>query len=92
MYLLTDKELAGRIIENLGNIDKEQPTTTKELMDGLHISAEELLPVGELNGLHHELMEQLSATGRYRILFSGERQYLPYKRPYIIEEIGDIKE
>lgn len=88
--MLTDEELAERIYGMLGSLGKEEETSTAKLLKRIEISPDELLPVGDLNGVHYGLMRRIRDRGQYRAVF-GKYCHgctaMPYHLQYFVENL-----
>lgn len=92
--MLTDKEIAERMLgyllkESAEKNDKEY--TTAGLLKAIPIDAEELLPVGDLNSVHHTLMETISEDGRLSVEFGKYGPCctaMPYHLPWKIRTLN----
>lgn len=84
MRLLTDTEIAERICDMLPGLEPGEIFTTETLVKRVPVAAEELLPVGDLGGVHFRLMEMLAARGTWRPVFEAAPALMPYRRPYRI--------
>lgn len=84
MRLLTDTEIAERICDMLPGLEPGETFTTESLVKRVPVYAEELLPVGDLSGVHFRLMELLDASGVFRPEFAAAPALMPYRRPYRI--------
>ncbi len=86
MRMLSEEEIVERMIEYITGLPQGSTFSTELLLKKISIAEEELLPVGDLSGIHNLLVHHLSSGNSpvkiRRCDNSYERYFLPYKQTF----------
>ncbi|MDE7382009.1 MAG: hypothetical protein K2N03_07790 [Muribaculaceae bacterium] len=87
MRILTDTEIAERMVDKILSLKTGEYFSTEILLKQIPITVDELLPVGDLSGIHNLLMQKINGPSVEdpiieEIADNRNRYILPYKRQY----------
>lgn len=85
--MLDDSEIVRRMIEKIATLPEGSEFSTESLLKTIPIREQELLPVGDLTGIHNLLLSVIATAAtdsNIAILTSvdHERYLMPYKKTW----------